>query len=117
MPTPTPFINVQSIRRLLAALPLLAFCAALALGQIDVPPPRRADEPKRLPDGRLWSEAVLKANYEANVKDLERMKKILESVQAEIEQSQGHVLSLKALKELEELERLSKRVRDRMKRH
>lgn len=60
---------------------------------------------------------MLKANYEANVKDLERMKKIVESVQAEIEQSQGHVLSLKALKDLEELERLSRRVRDRMKRH
>ncbi len=117
MPTPTPFINVQSSRRLLAVLAPLALASALALAQIDLPPPRRADEPKRLPDGRLWSEAVLKANYEANVKDLERMKKILESVQAEIEQSQGHVLSLKALKELEELERLSKRVRDRMKRH
>lgn len=117
MPIPTPSINVQSSRRLLTALPALALSAALALAQIDVPPPRRADEPKRLPDGRLWSEAVLKANYEANLKDLERMKKILESVQAELEQSQGHVLSLKALKDLEELERLSKRVRDRMKRH
>lgn len=116
MPIPTPSITVQSSRRPLTALAALALTACLGLAQIDVPPPR-ADEPKRLPDGRLWSEAVLKANYEANLKDLERMKKILESVQAELEQSRGHVLPLKALKDLEELERLSKRVRDRMKRH
>lgn len=80
------------------------------------PPPGR-DEPKRLPDGRLWSEAVIKANYEANQKDLERMRKILDSVQEELEQSKGHVLSIKALKELEELERTARRVRDRMRRH
>ncbi len=45
------------------------------------------------------------------------MKKILESVQEEMEKSKGHVLSIKALKDLEELERLSRRVRDRMRRH
>jgi len=60
---------------------------------------------------------LIKANYDANLKDLERMRKILDSVQEEIEQSKGHVLSLKALKDLEELERTSKRVRDRMRRH
>lgn len=80
------------------------------------PPPGR-EEPKRLPDGRLWSEAVIKANYESNVKDIERMRKILDSVQEEIEQTKGHVLSIKALKELEELERTARRVRDRMRRH
>ncbi len=81
-----------------------------------MPPPSR-EEPKKLPDGRLWSEAVLKANYEANLKELERMRKILDSVQEELEKSKGHVLSIKALKDLEELERLSRRVRDRMRRH
>lgn len=90
---------------------------AAAFGAQQLPPPPGGDEPKRLPDGRLWSEALIKANHEANVKDLERMRKILDSVQAEIGQSKGHVLSLKALKDLEELERLSKRVRDRMRRH
>lgn len=84
--------------------------------QLPSPPPGR-EEPKRLPDGRLWSEAVIKANYEANQRDLERMRKILDSVQEELEQSKGHVLSIKALKELEELERTARRVRDRMRRH
>lgn len=81
-----------------------------------MPPPSR-EEPKKLPNGRLWSEAVLKANYEANLKDLERMRKILDSVREELEKSKGHVLSIKALKDLEQLERLSRRVRDRMRRH
>lgn len=112
MPMPTSFIKVQSSRRLFAAL----LAAAAGAQQLPLPPPSR-EEPKKLPDGRLWSEAVLKANYEANLKDLERMKKILEAVHEELEKSKGHVLSLKALKELEELERLSRRVRDRMRRH
>jgi len=81
-----------------------------------VPPPER-EQPKKLPDGRLWSEAVIKANYEANLKDIERMRQILDAVQKEVEETKGHVLSLKALKEMEELERLSRRVRDRMRRH
>lgn len=114
MPMPTSFIRVQSNRRFLAALLLcgVSVCAQ----QLPSPPPGR-EEPKKLPDGRLWSEAVLKANYEANQKDLERMRKILDSVQEELEQSKGHVLSIKALKDLEELERTARRVRDRMRRH
>ncbi len=111
---PTSFIRVQSSRRLLA--PLIALAAALGAQQLPAPPPER-EEPKKLPDGRLWSEAVIKANHEANLKDLERMRKILDSVQEELEQSKGHVLSIRALKDLEELERISKRVRDRMRRH
>ncbi|MFZ5928357.1 MAG: hypothetical protein ACOYX1_13015 [Acidobacteriota bacterium] len=96
--------------------PLFAMAVALGAQQLPAPPPGR-EEPKRLPDGRLWSEAVIKANHEANLKDLERMRKILDSVQEEIEKSKGHVLPLRSLKELEELERISKRVRDRMRRH
>ncbi len=114
MPIPTSFISVQSSRRLLA--PLLLLASTLAAQQLPAPPPGR-EEPKRLPDGRLWSEAVIKANYEANLKDLERMRQILDSVQKEIEETRGHVLSIKALKDLDELERLSKRVRSRMRRH
>ena|GEM_PF-5798286 len=60
---------------------------------------------------------MLKANYEANLKDLERMRKILDSVRKELDETKGHILSIKALKELEELERLSRRVRDRMRQH
>lgn len=81
-----------------------------------MPPPER-EEPKRLPDGRLWSEAVIKANHEANLKDLERMRNILDSVREELEKTKGHVLPIKALKDLEELEKLSRRVRGRMRRH
>jgi len=114
MPMPTSFIKNQSSRRL---LPLFVL-AACSLGALQLPPPTTGrEEPKRLPDGRLWSEAFIKSNYEANLKDLARMRKILDSVQEEMEKTQGHVLSLKALKDLEELERLSRRVRDRMRRH
>lgn len=91
---------------------------AVSLGAQQPPSqPSGREEPRRLPDGRLWSEAVIKANFEANQKDLERMRRILDSVQEELEQSRGHVLSIKALKELEELERTARRVRDRMRRH
>ena len=61
------------------------------------------------PDWRLFR--VLMSLEERNTDAL------IGAVQKELEETKGHVLSLKALKEMEELERLSRRVRDRMRRH
>lgn len=73
-------------------------------------------EEKRLPNGKLQSEAILKADYEANLKDLEKLRKTAEGVEEELKKNKGQVLSIKAIKDLEEVEKIARRIRGRMKR-
>jgi hypothetical protein len=82
----------------------------------DASSPHAQTEEKRLPNGKLQSEEILKADHEANLKDLDKMKKLVESVQADLTKNKGHVLSLQAVKDLEEVEKIARRVRGRMKR-
>jgi len=77
---------------------------------------QQREEEKRLPNGKLQSEAILKADYEANLKDLGKLRKTAEGVEEELRKSKGHVLSLKAIKDLEEVEKIARRIRGRMKR-
>jgi hypothetical protein len=87
---------------------------AAAVAQQRVPVPE--EEEKRLPNGKLQSEELLKADHAANLRDMDQMKKLMEDVEADLKKNDRHVLSMKALKDLEEIEKLSRRVRSRMKR-
>jgi hypothetical protein len=92
-----------------------------AFGQIGQFPdltanPGREQEERRLPNGKLQSEAILKANYEENLKDLEKLRKTAEGVEEEMRKTKGQVLSMKVMKELEEVEKLARRIRGRMAR-
>lgn len=95
----------------------VAFCAVTLLAQ--PPDTRRPSDPendRRLPNGKLQSEEILKADYDENLKDLDKIRKLIEGVEADLRKNDRHVLSLKALKELEEIEKVSRRVRARMRR-
>ncbi len=96
----------------------VAFCAAALSAQQTEP--RRPSDPepeRRLPDGKLQSEAILKSDYDENLKDLEKMRKLAETVESDLRKNDRHVLSLKALKDLDEIEKLSRRIRGRMRRY
>ncbi len=115
MPTLTSFIRFQFTN--LAFIALLAASPAIAAPQFpDVPAQRDQEEEKRLPNGKLQSEAILKADYKANLKDLEKLRKTAEAVEEDLRKNQGRVLSLKAMKDLEEVEKIARRIRGRMKR-
>lgn len=91
--------------------------AAAGAAQLpDITNRREQAEEKRLPNGKLQSEVILKADHEANLKDLAGMRGKLEAIEDELKKSQGHVLSLKAMKDLEEVEKTARRIRGRMKR-
>lgn len=95
----------------------VALCAASLLAQ--PPDTRRPSDPendRRLPNGKLQSEEILKADYDENLKDLDKIRKLIEGVESDLRKNDRHVLSLKALKELEEIEKVSRRVRVRMRR-
>ncbi|MBI5085304.1 MAG: hypothetical protein HZB13_11985 [Acidobacteria bacterium] len=101
----------------------LALAAGLALlcGGMQRPfpdPPASPDAPdsKRLPNGRIQSEEILKADHAENLKDLALVRKLLDAVEADLKKYDRHVLSVKSLKDLEEIEKISRRVRGRMRR-
>ncbi len=71
---------------------------------------------KRLPNGRSQTEAMLKEDHKRNIADLQKMKDLIGEVEMELEKNDRHVLSMDNLRKLEELEKMSRRVRERMRR-
>ncbi|MBN9663752.1 MAG: hypothetical protein J0H49_36470 [Acidobacteria bacterium] len=101
----------------LCLLPVAGFAFAFSLPAQFPQPPGEDPEAKRLPNGKLQSEEILKADYKANLKDLEELRKLTDSIEEETKKNQGHVLALKSLKDLDEIEKIVKRMRRRMKRY
>jgi len=84
--------------------------SAQSFPQID----RTKEEPFRLPNGKLQSEEILKADHEQTLKDLAELKKLLVGLEDELSKNDRHVLSIGAIKKLEDVEKLSKKIRSRM---
>lgn len=70
----------------------------------------------RLPDGKLQSEEILKAEHKKTVKDADDLVRLSQEVRKELDENEYHVLSIGLLKKLDEIEKISKRVRSRVKR-
>ena len=73
--------------------------------------------PARLPDGRLQSEEILKADHARNLKDADELFRLSEELKLELEKNDRHVLSVGMLKKTEEIEKIAKRIRNRLKRY
>lgn len=97
------------------AVVLLLAAAALAQSPPWLPPGEEA--PKRLPDGRLQSEVILKAAHEENIKDLDRMTELIETIEKDTKATGSGKVSAGILQGLSEVEKLSKRMRGRMTRY
>ena len=67
-----------------------------------------------MPDGRLQSEVILKADYDKNLEELERMADLLKQVEESIDARPALKPDQEDVKRLEEIEKLAKRVRNRM---
>jgi hypothetical protein len=74
------------------------------------------DTPKRLPSGELQDDAILKADYEKNVKDARELSSLARSIELELDKNDEKVLSLALLKKLEEVEKISRRMQSRIRR-
>jgi hypothetical protein len=107
------------LRRSALILATAAFLcvAAVPAFQWGAPPPigRKEREP-RLPNGRSQREAILKADWEANLKDTAALAEISQQLKEEMEKSDRNVLSLSIVKKTDEIEKLIKRIRSRMHR-
>ncbi|MBI3209297.1 MAG: hypothetical protein HYZ37_10420 [Candidatus Solibacter usitatus] len=75
---------------------------------------RDRDESVRLPNGKLQSEEILKADYERNLKDAAELVKLSHELKDDLEKSNRHILSVAMVKKAEEIEKVTKRIRSRL---
>ena len=111
----------RNLRRVLVSIAPAALLAKLLPGQdITEPPgaipPNHPPEDIRLPNGKKQRDAILKADYEQNVKDAQDLVMRTRNFQQELEKSDQFVLSLGLLKELDDIEKITRRIRGRMRR-
>lgn len=93
-----------------------ALMASLARAQV-MPQIIQGDEPQqRMPDGHTQTEAILKADYEQNVKDARELTQLAKSIELDFDRNDQNVLSLTLLKKLDDVEKITKRIRGRVKR-
>lgn len=90
----------------------------LALTLLVQTPKTRPDDPTvvRMPDGKLQSEEILKAEHKRTLKEADDLVRLTQEVRRELDENEHHVLSIGLLKKLEEIEKLSKKMRGRLKR-
>jgi hypothetical protein len=107
-------------RRALLRLVPAALAARLLPAQTDphqdqLPVPGVQPDDVRLPNGKLQRDAILKADYESNVKDARALIDLTKSFELDLEKSDAYVLSLDLLKKLDDIEKITKRIRGRMR--
>jgi hypothetical protein len=68
-----------------------------------------------LPSGKLQRDAILKDDYDHNIKDARELIDLSRSFELDLEKSDANVLSLDLLKKLDEIEKITKRIRGRMR--
>jgi len=93
----------------------LAMCGA-ATAQQHPTEHERDEAAKRLPDGTLQSEAILKAEHKRMLTDAARIQTLGQEIEAELTKNMHHVLSLGLIKKLDEIESIAKRMRGRIRR-
>ena len=94
------------------------FLTALVACLIGLPLEAQERQPtqERLPDGRMRSEAILQAEHQKSLRDLEELIKLAQQLKQELEKNDYHVLSLESVRTAQRIEQLAKRIRGRFKR-
>lgn len=77
------------------------------------PPAEEKEKPKRLPDGTLQSEAILKDEQKKLLADAGKLIAMAREVDEELRKYEHHVLSVGLIRKLEEIEKLARRMRTR----
>ncbi len=95
------------------ALAPAALAASLARAQ-NLPGDETPD--RRMPDGHTQTEAILKAEYDQNVRDARELTGLAKSIELDFDKNDQNVLSLGLLKKLDDVEKITKRIRGRVRR-
>ena len=120
MARPSRACATQAQRRgfLRSGLGAIIAGVAIAGNSLETGAQVRDDDPatKRLPDGRLQSDAILKADYEQNVKDARELTMLAKSIELDFDKNDQNVLSLALLRKLDDMEKITRRIRGRVRR-
>src|SRR5580698_5777879 len=108
-------------RRALLRLAPAVFAAGFLPAQSQVgisqpmPPgvPQEPPDDSRLPNGKSRAEAIVKSDYDQNVKDARELIDVAKSFEEDLERDDRYVVSLTSMKKLDEIDKLTKRIRGR----
>jgi hypothetical protein len=76
------------------------------------------DEPDvKLPNGKLQKDEIIRVDYERNLRDAGDLARLAEEIKDDLEKGDRYLVSLKTLKKLEDVEKLSKDIRQRLRRN
>lgn len=99
------------------ALVFIALTMSAQQSPPDNPFPPELEQPNvRLPNGKLQSQEILKADYQRTLEDARSLAILATGLKADLEKGDYNVLSLATLKKTGEIDRLARRIRDRLKR-
>ncbi len=105
-----------SPRRALLRKGLALGPAALAVSLMRAQPPPDDPAPRRMPNGQLQTDVILKADYQQNVKDARELTALAKSIELDFDKNDQNVLSLGLLRKLDDMDKLTKRIRGRIRR-
>ncbi len=95
---------------------MLTVCVLLAQNPLDGPP--IADEHVvKLPNGKLQKDEIVHVDYERNLKDAGDLARLAEEIKDDLEKGDRYLVSTKTLKKLDDVEKLSKDIRQRLRRY
>jgi hypothetical protein len=108
------------MRRL--SLLLIPVLLALAQAPQDFPPvvtpqPGETEPPRRLPNGKLQRDEILKADYQKNVADSAELARLSQEIKVDFAKGDRYLLPLDTLKKLDAIDKLTKNIRGRLKRY
>lgn len=99
---------------------LLFAVMVIALGQRQgAPLPDSPSSPNnvRLPNGKLQRDEIIKADHKKNEEDAATLARLAQEVKDDLDNSDGHIMSVKMLKKLDDIEKLAKGIRGRLARN
>jgi hypothetical protein len=95
---------------------LLTVCMLLAQNPLDGPPIKDEHDVK-LPSGKSQKDEIIRVDYERNLKDAGELARLSEEIKDDLEKGDRYLVSTKTLKKLDDVEKLSKDIRQRLRRN
>ena len=91
---------------------LLTVCILLAQT-----PPNKDESDVKLPNGKSQKDEIIRVDYDRNLRDAGDLARLAGEIKDDLEKGDRYLVSLKTLKKLEDVEKLSKDIRQRLRRN
>jgi len=91
---------------------LLTVCMLLAQSS-----PTKDEADVKLPNGKSQKDEIIRVDYERNLKDAGDLARLAEEIKDDLEKGDRYLVSTKTLKKLDDVEKLSKDIRQRLRRY